>query len=139
MHGWAFKDLSPEVENRCKAYLADGDPNHLLNTNYLDARIGVLDRLSNKERRDNGLPIKKIRKPDPAPEPDKLPCGHEAGDKSHLHLGEDAEDAMLVFIVLQDGHTIIQSEMEPEALAAYFEAAAQFVRRASTDRKAEEN
>lgn len=37
-HGWAFTDLHPDVVEVVKAYLEDGDPDHLEGTTYADLR-----------------------------------------------------------------------------------------------------
>lgn len=37
-HGWAFRDMHPDVEESVKAYLEDGDPEHLEVTTFKNIR-----------------------------------------------------------------------------------------------------
>ena len=135
LHGWAFRDLKPETVNRCKAYLADGNPDHLQGTGYEEAREGVLSRLSNKERRQHGIPVPKIEKP----AAEELPCGHDADDPNHMHIGVNGIEPALVFVVLTDGQTFIDSEMPPELLVDYFQTAVDAMKRAIEHKKAGDN
>lgn len=44
VHGWAFRNIAPDVVAKIKAYLGDGDPEHLNGTTYRILRDKLVQR-----------------------------------------------------------------------------------------------